>query len=141
MSTFERSTLEFQELEVLNLELCGKVNSIAVNINLLAVCDSSGLCIVYHLEKCAVLVKVFYPHEVIDLKWITTTVEPASLIFSTIEGHIGSLQIGVSSILLWFPCEMTKFYVRIIIPLSPVVKHSMDPYNMYPATPTVTPLR
>ena len=56
MSTFERSTLEFQELEVLNLELCGKVNSIAVNINLLAVCDSSGLCIVYHLEKCAVLV-------------------------------------------------------------------------------------
>lgn len=94
--------LVFQEVDGLDFGLSGKVNSIAISGKFLAVCDSIGLFVIYDLEKRMILARLSYPHEVIDLKWAAfpnELTENASLVFSTFEGHIGSVQIGVSSIL------------------------------------------
>lgn len=95
--------LVFREVDVLDFGLSGKVNSIAISGQFLAVCDSIGLFVIYDLEKRTILARLSYPHEVVDLKWAAfpnEIMENASLVFSTLEGHIGSVQIGVSSILL-----------------------------------------
>ncbi|KAK7677624.1 hypothetical protein QCA50_019435 [Cerrena zonata] len=88
-----QDAITFRALRTLDFGLHNRINSIAINGLLLAVCDAKGLIVVYNIETNKIIMKVVAPDEVLCLEWMDSYGAPGftPLIFGTITGQINCI--------------------------------------------------